>query len=437
MHHATVVCLICLIAVLMCCLVACGNTSVPQYSFTQPENDFSYYDWRVLKSDDEITLDGQMDEALWNTQSALIFGDTDIRMHVKTYFGEKALYVGIYVEDREVYSNPERADWRNSGVELHLASAKATARTEAIQLRIEADGRMGSLIGVDETFTNLDKAVIQYGWNYDYVPFYAKVSVDGELNTSECNGVGFEVMIPWKSLHMEGKGDCLILPAYNHTSGYGMEEGVGRKHIQASGNMNDVQSYQPFGATGFTGYNEEATDILGASVTGRLGTTGWDMSEKAEGIAASVKSGQQYVFFKQAQLASSYTVTTTVSHVTSLSGTGKVGIICGMNSQQWMAVFVVFHDDGSQSVDVIEMDDYGWYYGQSESVNLSDELTGGSFTMRVERENEQVSVYINDALVMETTSTFLSQDGIPGFFTIDAKAQYSQYSYINDECEDK
>ena len=91
MHHATVVCLICLIAVLMCCLVACGNTSVPQYSFTQPENDFSYYDWRVLKSDDEITLDGQMDEALWNTQSALIFGDTDIRMHVKTNFGEKAL----------------------------------------------------------------------------------------------------------------------------------------------------------------------------------------------------------------------------------------------------------------------------------------------------------------------------------------------------------
>jgi len=422
-------CVITVISLLSAVFVGCTSGKLPEYGFESPQYDYSFYDWRKLLSDEEITLDGVMDEDVWTNQSVLKCGDGDIKMNVTTYSGEKAVYIAVYVADEEIYSNPKRDDWRNTSIELHVASATATSRTKAVQLRIEADGRMGSLVGVDETFTNLDKAVISYGWDYDFVPFYAKVHVDGTLNTSECEGVGFEVMIPWSSLSMKGKGDILLLPAYNHTDGYDMEEGVNRKHIQASGAMNDVTSYQPFNQYGFSGYNEEEDDVLGASATGRLGTTGWDMSQKNQGIVKAIKGGQTFIFFKQAGLENNYTVTTKISDVYAFASPAKVGIICGMNSTAWVVAFLVFNSNGTTSMDIVEMDDYGWYYGQSVSVDVTSALTNTGVVFSMTRNGRTASLYVNDNYVMEVTTSFLDEPGTSGFFDIDAGATFSEYQY--------
>lgn len=429
-----IISLIILFAIICLSISSCAigkEMILSEMEYAYRNEDYSYYDWRRLASDEEITLDGKMDEEIWSKQKELYFGDDQITMHVTTYFGEKALYVGVYVEDTEIYSNPLRDDWRNTSIELHIASANATSRLKAIQLRVEADGRMGSLIGVDGS-SGVDPAVAAYGWDFQFVPFYAKVFVDGELNTSSCKGVGYEVMVPWSALHMDEAGDCSILPAYNHTSGYEMIEGVDRKHIQASGNMNDPTSYLPFGKVGYTGNNEEPNDILGTSASGRLPTTGWDFSQKNEGIVKTTKSGQQFTFFKQAELSDRYTIQTTISNAVSLAGEGKVGIVCGMNSKCWLVAFITLKSNGTQSIDIVEMDDYGWYYGNSVTVDANDIKTEEGARLKVVREGNSVTIYYNNEVVMELTRDFLNDAGVPGFFTIDCSAEYSNYFYEKD-----
>ncbi len=398
-------------------LGGCGGKDLGEYTFTPLEYEYDYYAFRKLEPDEGVTLDGKFDEAFWQDKKELHFGYDDIKVRTKTYMGEYAVYVGVYVEDNCIYDNPKREDWRNTSIELHLARGNATAHTDAVQLRIEAGGRTGSLEAVDYS-------VISYGWDYQFVPFYARIHIDGELNSSECEGIGFEVEIPWSSLGMSGKGHIGCLPAYNHTNGYEMLAGVERLHLQAMGDMNDPTSYPLFGETGFLGNNEEPDDIMGSSATGRSLTAGWDWSRKEERIARTTKAGQQFAFFKQAPLASDYSFTTRIANVDG----AKAGVICGMNNRGWIVAFLTFHGE-SRTLEIVRMDDYGWYYNEVVNVNSENCLTDVGCKMDVDRTADTIVIKLDDEEVLSISTDFLQGDSVPGLFTIDAFATYSEYFY--------
>lgn len=401
---------------------ACGtrDAGLAPYTFEPIVYDYDYNDWRKLETDAEVTVDGKLDELFWEAQRELSFGAGDIMTHTTTYLTDKGVYIGMYIEDQFVFSNPERDDWRNTSIELHLAAGTAVSRNEAVQIRVEAHNRTGVLEGVSfETDP--------YGWVWGYVPYYSRAWVDGTINSDACKGVSFEVFVPWSSIGMERKGDVLLLPAYNHTEGYEMEDGVQRLHLQASGDMNDPTTYLPFGEDGYLGVNEEPDDVLGQAASGRMATSGWDMSEKGRSVARTTRGGQQFTFFKQMGERTEYTATATISDVELVAAEGKAGIICGHNQKVWLVAFLVFKETG-YSLDFVTMDDYGWYYGASYPVDAAKCLTEEGCVLSVERSGNLVRVYLDGALVCELESDALSAAGCSGFFTIDAKVTYSAYT---------
>lgn len=210
-----------LCALLACLLIgttaaACGNDDHPEYSF--PEYGYTNPGETPVDIDEEVTLDGNLDESFWSEKrwfESYLESSPQVTLRVTSHFGEKGVYFAFDVNDPEVYAVPERFTWYNSAVELYVSTADGAdnlANGDAYEADVDASGR-----------TSIRKwsrqGVGAYGFNNWPTEMYGEtVTKNGAVNTAECTGYTVEMFIPWEGLGGEKQEFLYVNPTLIRTS---------------------------------------------------------------------------------------------------------------------------------------------------------------------------------------------------------------------------
>ena len=107
------------------------------------------YETECHKLDEGFNLDGVLDEkeyaSVKHFKGRKISGDEWANVDWMMYFGNEGIYIGIdVVENTKIYVNPFRSTYINSGIEMYLSPAGATAYNTPNTLEIDlvADGTL-------------------------------------------------------------------------------------------------------------------------------------------------------------------------------------------------------------------------------------------------------------------------------------------------------
>ena len=99
---------------------ACGGNpyNFPSYSYQNPDRSEL-----PLETDAEITLDGKLDENVWNDENRKWLDvtkatDTNVNLRATSYIGEKGVYMAFDVDDPNVYCLNQRYTALNCAIEL-------------------------------------------------------------------------------------------------------------------------------------------------------------------------------------------------------------------------------------------------------------------------------------------------------------------------------
>ena len=209
--------------------VACsGNV---QYNDVGSDDDYTYdnseFDPDLVQPDEGVTLDGVLDEAMYQNQRWLravkvskseVGTDYDAvaeavenaaKIGMVVSFGEKGFYVGFDVDEapgNHVWVNPDRTSYFNSCIELYMAAEGTTGlyfdNTFEIDLMPTGDMVFKKADGVNRT--DGSKGWAEITAPYDTMPRLAATTKGGEVNTTDCIGYTLELFIPYNFLEQYG-----------------------------------------------------------------------------------------------------------------------------------------------------------------------------------------------------------------------------------------
>jgi hypothetical protein len=196
------------VAVVGCAKIG-GEFEFDDYGYENPQPN-------TLEKDEGMNLDGVLDEDVWESDVNLVsFASSvspDITMDTKTYIAEKGVYFGIIVKDFAVYYSADRSAGYNSGAELYIA--KYGEKRLQLNLRLVPTGGSGNGIYMQSW---IEDPVNPSGIRQWFAVWEAAATVQGIINTSECEGYTIEVFVPWSTLGTAAPQEYIhYTPAFNH-----------------------------------------------------------------------------------------------------------------------------------------------------------------------------------------------------------------------------
>ncbi len=168
--------------------------------------------------DEEINLDGKLDESFWLENSAFTYQSTgesilaqkgpthagfqDGSVSLKTYFSNEGLYIGAVVNDPVIYKTKASANkWQQSCLEIYISKPNGTL-----------DDAKAVWLMPNDTVA-FGEWVVQKDGNTGYYQTTAKgldiaVSIDGEgINTENNVSYTMEAMLSWSDLDLTEQPD--------------------------------------------------------------------------------------------------------------------------------------------------------------------------------------------------------------------------------------
>ncbi len=165
--------------------------------------------------DEEITLDGELDEIFWGESQALYYESKgediakkgelyqnfqDGSISIKTYFGDIGVYFGIEVKDPVIYKTNQTSNaWKETNLEFYIATAEDKDINQTEQVWFGPDGSCSFGVWLSNAFRmstarNLGVAA----------------KVDGE-GIGKANNVGYTVegILSWEDLGLSEKPEYI------------------------------------------------------------------------------------------------------------------------------------------------------------------------------------------------------------------------------------
>ena len=420
-----IVLLLCMAFALTGCLAEEG--ALPPYTY-------SYDSIATIETDDGMTVDGHLDESVYQNQRYMTFSQSGVTVSFTTVFGEKGLYIGAVADDRYVYYNVPYLMTANTGMEVFVTTSENTVRDTTV-LELAAD--------------------THNQWAGAYAAFIGKSVVRGNAeNTGLSDGISSEFFIPWEQLGLTGKPDRVkLMPGYNHVTALGASSGL---KIRPVGNVNKPINYYMFDENGYINLDAEGA-IVGDSVTGISKSCGWDLTGLANEYPSvrSVEDDAQFIFFKDAN-SDKFLIEAVVTPKSILRGNvgAKVGLMIGYDGDP-MSYTSTYNEKAGFMLDlaqtnyngdpnevdkvkakIIDFFRAGWVASGYVYSNTKDAKKGGlnyedGIRLKVLKYNETFFFYINDELVFIDKRDYLAAEVMPGLFTIGCEAEFSSLRYVD------
>ena len=409
-----------IISVLICAFAACvfaACSGKAKEKEVDNEYKWSYSPAMSEACDDDMKIDGVLDEERWQDKKALVHSDRGITMTVKTAFSEKGVYIGATAEDENITYTSRMNYQNNSGFWFSVKREDVTYAIGTEVFDFYVDGKTAS--------------------NMNDIRFNAKGATNKPYSEKP-NVLTAELFVTWDALNIElGENgelpDCIrINPHYRYISATSTNVWLNPMFF-----FDDRDRQECSGRFGKDGYiNADKADLcLGNAANGYAMSDGWDLSASDSGLVVSDVDHSQGIFFKDIY-SSAYTYTVRISvndenlYGKNPSGAGVLDarnqIECSTFYLDAMSVrgkrqttynTLSFYKDGA----------YGWVY-KGEGYFKPEYKNGNSVTYTVVKDGGNFYYIVDGVFLMSKYVSYLSEESCPGFFTLDTAATFSDYS---------
>lgn len=379
------------------------------------------------KHDDDMKIDGVLDEARWQDSlgAKLYHGDDGITAEYTTAFSEYGVYVAATVYDPAII-------WRgrydldqyvgsNSGFTfyIHLKDVDSTQSNKLMKFETDAFGQR----------------------SYSQQHFEANTTVSGEVN-GKTESMTTEMFVSWRALGLSGleKIDAddipeyvAIEPLYRHITLSGGN--YIRSMVYPTFTEPDFLSYYPkFGKSGYLAADKDDSAIesgkrLGAAMAGhRLAKTGnWNMDNYLdEGLVISGGKGlSEVLFFKDVYAENFYAET----YIDVSATNGKVGLTAQTSFNKFRAVYLhagsLKGDSPAYNVNSLTYHPdrkYHETYGTRDKYTAYDSTEPVHFEMI--KRGDSIFAFVNGTLMYADSQSWYGGEYAPGLYASEAGASF-------------
>lgn len=270
-----------IVCVAMCVLSLCACAD--KVKIIADDNPYTFVNKGrdVAETDADMTIDGKLDEARWQSSRWLEVRDKpNAQMYADfaftTSYGENGIYFGIKVREygTHIYCNPDRASSLNSSIELYAAPVKAdgtSARDQVLQFNLQSDGTIANWVNtaVSGNAKWLNKVTV-----WEKMPVSAVTHTGGELNKG-ATGYIIEAYVPFAFFEFCGwdmsDPESLVMgidPAHNFSFNYDGKNSTYDRFwscwSRQQGFINsawlDATTFFRFGSSGLMAYDLDVTN---------------------------------------------------------------------------------------------------------------------------------------------------------------------------------
>lgn len=379
------------------------------------------------KHDDDMKIDGVLDEARWQDSlgAKLYHGDDGITAEYTTAFSEYGVYVAATVYDPAII-------WRgrydldqyvgsNSGFTfyIHLKDVDSTQSNKLMKFETDAFGQR----------------------SYSQQHFEANTTVSGEVN-GKTESMTTEMFVSWRALGLSEleKIDADDIPEYVAIESL-------YRHITLSGG-NYIRSmvyptftepdflshYPKFGKSGYLAADKDDSAIesgkrLGAAMAGhRLAKTGnWNMDNYLdEGLVISGGKGlSEVLFFKDVYAENFYAET----YIDVSATNGKVGLTAQTSFNKFRAVYLnagsLKGDSPAYNINSLTYHPdrkYHETYGTRDKYTAYDSTEPVHFEMI--KRGDSIFAFVNGTLMYADSQSWYGGEYAPGLYATEADAAF-------------
>lgn len=218
MKKLVLTCLITLLCLCMFGFVACkADYKFDEFTPDLDSGSNATNDWTELDYPDEkMKVDGEVTTEEYG-ENYLSFTDVrGVNMKVYAYMGEEGVFFGFVSDDNNVYyKESDYGDdlsakvYNNTSIEIQVAPAGTSSlNANTVQLRLGANGYTEQWIGL--------ASADGYQYTRKYVPSMGRVKINGELNSSDCDGYSMEIYLPYTSMNLSERPETVVCaPSFN------------------------------------------------------------------------------------------------------------------------------------------------------------------------------------------------------------------------------
>lgn len=430
-----------------------GEYVIDSYSYENPAADEGH--WRDMELNDGITMDGVLDEAIWEENNWLSYTSQlsdSYKSKVSTYFGAEGVYFAAYVYDPNVSWNSSKPIYQNSSVELMFCPADTfTKDYYTLQLRVAVNGEIDQYRGVATGHGAVNDS---YAWTITNYPAMVRTSglgfdvkyLQDAVDETNVEGYCIEAYVPYSALGLtERPASIRMMPSFNQVPS---SESTNRTSNVPDGISFDmVTSYFTFDTYGVV-LPEEGENLGYCSL--KMQTVGWDTSKDngADPQAHQAGAGQQYIFLKDHDFnATSYYFETKISANKILDGDAypKFGLITLNNAN--CLYYCVEASDLRENLDTLTVtgslgtDAWNWTEISWSRMNkvLTGKYTDDSYvTLGMLRDGDTFYFFVNGEFTGTRTDVagFTAESGgYLGLLTMNIDGDFFDYSVTTDETE--
>lgn len=260
-------------------LTGCNKESSSAFSFGRYKMETEKEE-PALDKDEEMTLDGYLDEDVWTAVAAneTILKSSisdDIYMKTRCYITEKGVYFGVVVYDSSVYYNENRKASRNTSAEIYM---KGLDGEYLYNLRLVPTGEEG---GVEKEGVVFYYSRAKSTWLNWTMAWEGAANVQGPMNSGKSVGYTAEAFVPWDTLGATPSEYIAYLPAFNHVET--SSENDSSRIWVGTGTLSKESTYYTVNNEGIFPYAEIADGIIEyddtMKVDGKLDEGVWSKTE--------------------------------------------------------------------------------------------------------------------------------------------------------------
>lgn len=389
--------------------------------------------------DENIRIDGRLDETMWQGLSYMSHTDpqhTSVTVNVTTHFSPKGLYIGAYSSDSKVFWNGKNYYQWNTHFVFRIAPSGTTEYSASIR---------NILIDANNVFPGATRV-------------NARSAVLGdEVNSGTSKGLSVEMFITWDALGIEVEKDANgdnILP--ENVKLYWRYRYVSRNNGTNSPSYDIrntfdyfadiIDNYTLFGPDGYTA-EDRADAVVGNSVNGNSKSAGWDISNEANGSVRSISGYYQGIFFKNAY-ANSFVITTKIKPISQPRANygSKAGLLLFKDSMNYRGV-VLDTGASNKNGDKLKTDNlFAVTHYPDNAYNLISLNSGktisypegqGLVELKVIKNNDLLYYVVNGKLVATEKQDYLAGKVVPGLYSTHGVTEFTDYSFVNFDDNDE
>ncbi len=410
--------ILCAIFVL-CLFTACSSKNI--------EVDEVKYDWTYSptmsdKCDDNVIIDGVLNDEIWNGKKQLVHSVDEMTMKITTAFTQKGLYIGATVEDPYIKWTSRMNNLGNSCFWFSVKNSDVTYEVATKVFNIYVDGKNA--------------------WNMNGIKCVAKGKTNKDYDSNP-NSLSVEVFVSWDSLNIKlgPNGEfpeyIRINPHYRRTDATGTANWV-TPLFYFDERDRQITSGR-FDKDGYINADKQGA-VLGNSYNGYSKSDGWNLSQINNGIIKSEIGHSQGIFFKNIYSKQYYyTVTVEMTDksgnpdVTTPNGAGVMdannqiennmfylSALNTLEKKQTQCWFLSNYNEGA----------YGW---KTSSLSIKPKYNSNNtkITYTVIKDGGYFYYIVNGEFVSCKYISHLQEESCPGLFAIDSQATFTDYSAVD------